>query len=278
MVSRFPVPVVIAGFGKGEIFYLNEHAKILMRIDYSDDIKYYSSDFYSNPAVREVFLNNLIRDSTVKDYEVEFKDSIGVKFYGIISSTIINYNGNSAIFSVILDITQRKKTEIKLLHASQHDHLTNIFNRRHLLGILKQELDRTKRYDNKISFLMIDVDNFKKVNDVFGHLVGDEILKWLCTILQSTLRQTDYLGRLGGEEFGIILTETDKEGSFYLAERIQKSVESKIFYQNNITLKLTTSIGLTTVLQQDNGIDILRRADRGLLSAKESGKNKVVCM
>ena len=91
-----------------------------MRIDYSDDIKYYSSDFYSNPAVREVFLNNLIRDSTVKDYEVEFKDSIGVKFYGIISSTIINYNGNSAIFSVILDITQRKKTEIKLLHASQH--------------------------------------------------------------------------------------------------------------------------------------------------------------
>jgi len=122
---------------------------------------------------------------------------------------------------------------------------------------------------------MIDVDNFKSVNDTYGHLVGDEVLKWLCIIIQTSLRQTDYLGRLGGEEFGIILTETDKEGALYLAERIRKTVERKKFCQGNITLKLTISIGLTTVLQQDNGIDILRRADRGLLSAKESGKNKV---
>ena len=96
--------------------------------------------------------------------------------------------------------------------------------------------------------------------------------------MQTSLRQTDFLGRLGGEEFGIILTETDREGATYLAERIRKIVERKKFCQGNVTLKLTISIGLTSVLQQDNGIDILRRADKGLLEAKVSGKNKVICI
>jgi len=95
----------------------------------------------------------LDRDGFVKDYEVEFKDLIGVRFVGIVSSTIIEYDGSPAVFSVILDITTRKKTELALLHASQHDHLTNVFNRRHLLSILKQELERSKRYNNKLSFL-----------------------------------------------------------------------------------------------------------------------------
>jgi diguanylate cyclase (GGDEF)-like protein len=124
---------------------------------------------------------------------------------------------------------------------------------------------------------MIDVDNFKHVNDTFGHLIGDEVLKWLCIIMQSSLRQTDCLGRLGGEEFGIILTETNGEGAVYLAERIRKAVERKKFCQGDVALTLTVSIGLTNVLLEDTGIDILRRADKGLLSAKESGKNKVVC-
>ena len=276
MVARFPIPVIIAGFGKGEIFYLNEQAKALMRINSNENSKYHSIDFYVNPSIREDFLNILNRDGFVKDYEIEFKDLIGVRFVGIVSSTIIEYDGSQAIFSVILDITTRKRTELALLYASQHDHLTNVFNRRHLLGILKQKMERAKRYNNKLSFLMIDVDNFKHVNDTFGHLIGDEALKWLCIIMQSSLRQTDYLGRLGGEEFGIILTETDKEGALYLAERIRKTVERNKFCQDNIALKLTISIGLTNVLEQDNGIDILRRADKGLLSAKESGKNKVI--
>ena len=179
MITRFPIPVMIAGFGKGRIFYLNDHAKILLRINSSENLTYDSVDFYVTPLAREDFLNTLSRDSFVKDYEIEFKDSIGVRFVGIVSSSIIEYDGNPAIFSVILDITTRKRTELALLHASQHDHLTNVFNRRYLLSILKQELDRSKRYSNKLSFLMIDVDNFKYVNDTFGHLVGDEVLKWL---------------------------------------------------------------------------------------------------
>jgi diguanylate cyclase (GGDEF)-like protein len=156
------------------------------------------------------------------------------------------------------------------------DGLTGILSRRYFLERLKEELKRSKQFKYAFAFLMVDIDHFKECNDRYGHLVGDVILKEVAKIMKDTLRQIDLVCRYGGEEFSIILTETDKTGATFAAERIRQSVEARRIRAYDEDLQITISIGISVFPSQGQDIQkLLEKADQALYQAKQTGRNKV---
>jgi diguanylate cyclase (GGDEF)-like protein/PAS domain S-box-containing protein len=183
----------------------------------------------------------------------------------------------SKVVVVSRDITEMKRLETELREMAATDMLTGLPNRRHFLVQLDQETARVRRAnDHCAAVLMIDIDFFKKVNDGFGHTTGDSALRHLASLMRQELRKIDTLGRLGGEEFGIILPNADLAAAEIFAERLRKVVaESPVEYLGH-AIPLTISIGVTEIKANDNSADdTLMRADRALYRAKELGRNQV---
>lgn len=159
------------------------------------------------------------------------------------------------------------------------DGLTHIYNRRYFDELLHRESNRATRYPQKFSLLMIDVDDFKKYNDTYGHLAGDEVLKVIAGILFHRTRVTDYVARYGGEEFAIITPHTDKKAASVLAARIMDYVTNQDIALNDSTkIRVTISIGIATF--EEDAVtekELIQRADEALYQAKKLGKNRI-CM
>lgn len=169
--------------------------------------------------------------------------------------------------------------EVQLERAATTDPLTGLYNRRYFIETAERELARARRYSKPLSVLMLDIDHFKRINDTYGHPVGDEVLKLLARQAAPQLRKLDVLARLGGEEFAVLLSETGGDGAALLAERLRKSLSELTVRAMGATLKFTVSIGCAEVMVNSQGEDILsalERADEALYRAKESGRNRVV--
>ena len=157
------------------------------------------------------------------------------------------------------------------------DGLTGLYTRRYFFERFEEELERSKRHGFKFSFLMIDIDDFKRCNDTYGHLVGDAVLKETAHIAKASTREIDLIARHGGEEFSLVLPETDKAGAMLVAQRIRKKIEENIFKAYDEKLKMTVSIGLAVYPDDSReASDLIERADKALYSATSSGKN-IVC-
>ena len=156
------------------------------------------------------------------------------------------------------------------------DSLTMVSSRRHLLERLNEEFERSRKFNYHFSFLMIDIDYFKDSNDRYGHLVGDAILKEVSKAIRENIRQIDLVGRYGGEEFSVILSETDRQGAKFAAERIRFAIEGKRIKVYDEDLKVTISIGISVFPEDARDKKILiDRADMALYQAKNTGRNKV---
>lgn len=156
------------------------------------------------------------------------------------------------------------------------DSLTQVFNRRYFLERFNEELMRSKKFNYKFSFLMADIDHFKNFNDRYGHLVGDAILKEVAKTIKNNTRQIDFIGRYGGEEFSIVLTETDKEKARFAAERFRQTVEQKQIRAYDENLKVTISVGISTFPDDAQDIqELIDKADTALYQAKHKGRNRV---
>ncbi len=154
------------------------------------------------------------------------------------------------------------------------DGLTQIFNKRYFMETLERELSRALRYQRSLSLIMFDLDKFKNINDTYGHLAGDYVLKHLASVLRSRIRREDVLARYGGEEFAIILPEIDAANALVFAEKIRRLVERTQFTFENIDIPVTISIGVSTVSPQvDRTEELIRVADERLYEAKASGRN-----
>lgn len=154
------------------------------------------------------------------------------------------------------------------------DALTGLNNRYSLDEELTREMNKAKRFERPLSVMLIDIDNFKQINDNFGHQVGDMVLKQIGNQLQHGVRNTDIVGRWGGEEFLVVCPETDVEGVCKLAENLRTKVEEQVYpVQSNVT----ASFGVTSLEGDESIKELLNRADSNLYRAKESGRNKVVC-
>lgn len=157
------------------------------------------------------------------------------------------------------------------------DGLTGIYNHKYILGLVRQEFSRAKRYNHDFSLIMFDIDHFKNINDTFGHQTGDVVLREISTIIKDAVRTSDVVGRYGGEEFAVVLTETDADEAQIFAERLRKRVEEFKFFNPADPLKITASMGLACYPL--NGIDtpnaFIKCADEALYKAKAEGRNMV---
>ena len=175
------------------------------------------------------------------------------------------------------DISSQKRFEASLVKEAATDPLTGILNRREFLASSKREFDRARRYHSVMSVIMLDIDHFKKINDTYGHATGDEILLTLVATVQKLLRSPDIFGRLGGEEFAVVLPATDQAGGATVAGRLREAVEALSYQLDGKTkVTFTISLGVSSWRPGDSGMEeLLARADNALYVAKGSGRNRV---
>jgi diguanylate cyclase (GGDEF)-like protein/PAS domain S-box-containing protein len=185
----------------------------------------------------------------------------------------ITFKNRKYLLETFIDISERKRMDEKLKRLAMTDILTGAYNRTVFDEIIAREMERVKRYKKSLSIIMFDIDHFKKVNDKFGHNVGDSVLKKIATIVKKTIRKVDYFIRWGGEEFVIISAETDKEHAYILAERLRKGIENFTF--NNLA-QITISSGVAEFKKEDNENTLIKRADDAMYKAKREGRNRVV--
>lgn len=187
-----------------------------------------------------------------------------------------NGNGEHTLVALMENINERKKLEEQLQFAATHDALTGLHNRAFLSERLKEYWQLSSRHQRPLTFCMADIDHFKRINDRFGHPAGDEALKRFAAILKQEARGSDVVGRYGGEEFAVILPETDMLGAIPCFERIRERIKVEQIRHGNNVFTMTATFGLAT-LQPGWGVeDIIKKADQALYKGKAAGRDMVV--
>ncbi len=180
------------------------------------------------------------------------------------------------LFVTAAGMSKLAEYERRLLIDSITDPLTGLLNRRHFMALSSREETRSRRHDLAFSVLMLDIDHFKRVNDTYGHPVGDLAIKALADICTKALRPHDILARYGGEEFVLTLPQTDTDGARIVAERIRAMTEQLALATDQGTIRFTVSIGVTTYRRGKDFEQVIGRADQALYRAKQNGRNQVV--
>lgn len=212
-----------------------------------------------------------------RDFKFIRKDGSEIWTLLATSPLLDESGGTIGTLAMAVDITERKQMEATLQQRAVSDPLTGLLNRRHFYQLAQQELERFRRYRYPLAAIMLDLDHFKQINDKYGHLVGDQILQAVSRILQESLRRSDILCRFGGEEFAILLPETDNQTAFNTAERLRTGLSGQSFETARGPVTLTASLGVAGI-PAGSGLDLetlLDYADRMLYSAKEGGRNRV---
>lgn len=172
---------------------------------------------------------------------------------------------------------ENKKVREELERRAYNDYLTGLATRRHFFERAEEEIARHGRHGGELSVMMFDIDNFKQINDLYGHSTGDAVLKKIAQIAVETLREIDLIGRIGGEEFAVLLPQTGLEEAMVVAERLRKAIEEgEIVLNEGLSPRFSASFGVTSAGERSTNIDmLLNRADKALYEAKESGRNRV---
>lgn len=177
------------------------------------------------------------------------------------------------------DITERKRLEQELDRLSRIDSLTGVMTRRAFDQRLVEEIERARRFDHPLTVLMADFDHFKRINDTWGHHSGDAVLRAFVSVCQQACRVHDLMGRLGGEEFALLLPETGIDAAVVVAERLREAMEQRSIDLDTPRRRLhvTVSVGVAQLRASENANELIQRADRALYAAKAAGRNGVRC-
>ena len=210
-------------------------------------------------------------------FESAHKTKTGETYPTEIIANFFEYEGKEYNCALVRDITNRKRLEEQLKQQAHVDYLTGVNTRRYFIEQAELEINRSIRYKNPLSIMMLDADFFKRINDSYGHKAGDLVLKNLAEICRHSLREIDIIGRLGGEEFAILLPETNQSAAFETAERLRKAVSSaRIPLEAGLPIHFTVSIGISSLASKDDNLDVLLNlADKALYNAKRAGRNRV---
>ncbi len=262
---------------KGNIF-----TKVVVKNTHSLEDQIISSD------VLETYIPVMQDDEFIGAFELYYNITARKE---AMDELISNYNRLLYILTIIIIIVvlftiigfkrrmrEKKRFEDALFEMANTDKLTEIFNRRRFGELLQLEIDKYDRYKADASILLFDIDHFKKVNDTYGHQSGDDVLVGLVRLCKKVLRKSDILGRFGGEEFMVLLSQTDQEGTFQTAERLCQAVDSAFIQTCTGKVHVTISIGIAHFKDADPlTIDnLIKQADKSLYSAKTNGRNRVV--
>lgn len=183
----------------------------------------------------------------------------------------------SVIVGIAEDITEKKRLEGELHRLATTDVLTQSSNRRHFFECARREFEHARKFGSPLAFLLLDLDDFKKINDQYGHQTGDEVLRRLAQCGSNALRRGDLFGRIGGEEFAALFPGCEQDVALQVAERLQREVQRLSFQHEGSSFGITVSQGLTSLLATDVSLDALyARADAAMYLAKRQGKNQIV--
>ena len=238
-----------------------------------------AADFYPNPQDRDNLQKAIKDQGFVRDFPGQMQRKDGQIIDISISSTaILDEEGKFAgIEGIWRDITERRQLERELERLATTDELTGIANRRQILQQLDHVHKRFIRLHHPLVVFILDLDFFKRVNDQYGHVAGDVLLKEFIARVKQQIREIDYLGRLGGEEFIVILDETDEKTAEQIGQRILEAVRQMPFkISPDVSVPVTVSIGATCARQRDKTItQLLEHADRALYAAKGNGRDQL---
>ena len=239
-----------------------------------------AESYYPHASDRDAMKKKIMEEGKVSDFPGQMVRKDGRVIDISISSRALydDDGGFAGVEGVYRDVTQRKMMERELQRLATTDPLTNIANRRSFLEQAEQIFKTSQRYHTSFTMLMLDLDLFKAINDKYGHLGGDKVLARFAHTVGLELRDSDVFGRLGGEEFCILLQQAQREEALKVAERIRECIQDLSFTDAAGELfTLTVSIGVTTNFEGDERLaKLLERADKALYQAKLTGRNKVV--
>ncbi|WP_417775891.1 diguanylate cyclase [Stutzerimonas xanthomarina] len=184
---------------------------------------------------------------------------------------------------IIYDVTdvatnrrQLQAANQELQRLSSTDRLTGLFNRGHWEEMLRQDYARHRRYERNAALVMFDIDHFKKINDSYGHQAGDAVIQQTAELVRQSMRDADIAGRYGGEEFVVLLPDTDSEGALTFAERLRQSIEAHEVVHDGHSIRFTVSLGIADLSEPTSGYaQLIERADNALYSSKAAGRNQV---
>lgn len=254
----------LTGYNKDELLRLT-----FQGITHPEDL---TEDFQD---IKKMFSSDL----EIYQKEKRYLHKDGSIIHILLNVSLVKDDNNQPLFfiSQIQDITDRKLLENELVKQATEDMLTGISNRRQFYDLAQRDISRGSRYSDPMVLLIIDIDHFKHINDTFGHSIGDEALKRMVAVCSSTLRSIDIFGRIGGEEFGLLLIKTDAGTGRQVADRLRRSVEQCILTTEKGLVKFTISIGGVAFSDSLHSLEYrLKQADNALYEAKSSGRNRTV--
>jgi len=278
LLDAAPSPLIVTRLEDGVLQFANRPAAEMFGVSADEMVGLTAPTFYANAEDRRAFLHTLRQDGRVDGYSAQLRTRDGRVFWALLSARLFDLEGDPAMIVGLADVSAQKALEEQLRTLATTDALTGIFNRRHFLELAEAELARASRYGHPVSIAMLDLDHFKAINDSFGHGAGDGVLRGLVTLLRTKLRSVDVLGRIGGEEFALLLPETETAAAAATLERLRKAVEAHPFEGEAFAdgRAVTVSIGLASVNKGESLTDVLQRADGALYGAKSAGRNRVV--
>jgi len=280
------------------IFIVDESGKFLQVIGSRERSIFRGVEFFKDKNLHDIIQEDLadrfkkiiseaIAENTLKtlEYQLDSGDIIGTSEVDLRGSQWFEgrfypiKDKNDEVHSVVwlsINITEKKELEEQLKELSEKDVLTGACNRRYFMQIFDKQFAIAKRYKSKLSVLLIDIDNFKKINETCGYECGDVILKRFGVFCEEHFRKSDLFARYAGEEFIVMLSNTPSLGAAIIAERLRANIEDLTVTYENQKIRFSISIGIGSVLENDqNSNAVLRRAEAALYQAKKKGGNKI---
>lgn len=276
IMEILPVPIFISRRRDGRILFVNRKTCLLLQQSAGPLLRAASPDFFVDEEDRKKIHMMVDAVNDVREVEVRMKTAQGREFMAELAAINVDYAGEPAMLVSMNDISERKKLEAELFHQANTDALTGISNRRFFMIQAEQEIRRAHRFNRSLSIIMMDLDHFKHINDTYGHAAGDSALETIVRASLESLRESDVMGRLGGEEFAIILPETGLDAAQDVGERLLAHIAETPIPTTKGVIHCTSSLGVAQLAAKDSTIDdLLSRADEALFQAKSLGRNRI---
>jgi diguanylate cyclase (GGDEF)-like protein/PAS domain S-box-containing protein len=273
-----PDAILLTRLNDGRILRVNDGFTVLTGYTRADVQNRSTLDIHlwKDPAERETLMKLLADKDTVENYEIALERKDGGVMVGLISGRVILVDGEAQMISITRDITERKLLQERIQQQAITDDLTGLFNRRHFMERAALELKRAQRLKRDLALAMIDLDWFKRINDTYGHVAGDQILVAFVQAIRVQVREIDLIARFGGDEFIVLFPETTDSQAAEVVERMRLSLASGAVDQSGTAVELSLSAGIAQLGEEAKTLDaLIQRADKMLYRAKLLGRNRV---
>lgn len=276
LFSLLPSPVIISDLDTGRLLALNPRACAILGVSRADALGRDVQEFYADPTDNQTtYLGELNSDQNLLERDLRMRADDGREMWIRVTSRLIRHEGRNAVLSSFSEVSSHKRLEGELRKLATLDALTGLLNRRQFMSLAATKLEHLLARDEAAAVLLMDLDHFKEINDRFGHPTGDEALVAFARACRKEFRGQDLTGRIGGEEFAVLLPETDSDRAAKIAERVRRRVGKIELRETEHVVTFTVSIGVIQVRKGEKIAEAIARADQALYLAKQNGRNRI---